>query len=126
MRILATINSPTKIPHPTYSRRPHRSTGLSTPFNHYDNVLSPLGSSASASDAISIASNSSESSAATPPMTKEDVKIVFSNIADLALFSDLFTEKLEDALGSVLSDGAGQDSVGALFLEMVRNFRVRL
>lgn len=59
-------------------------------------------------------------------MTKEDVKIVFSNIADLALFSDLFTEKLEDALGSVLCDGAGQDSVGALFLEMVRNFRVRL
>jgi hypothetical protein len=53
-------------------------------------------------------------------MTKEDVKIIFNNVADLALFSDLFTERLEDALGSVLEGGAGQDRVGALFLEMVR------
>lgn len=52
-------------------------------------------------------------------MTKEDVKIIFNNIADLALFSDVFTERLEDALGSVLEGGAGQDRVGALFLEMV-------
>jgi len=55
-------------------------------------------------------------------MTKEDVKIIFNNVADLALFSDFFTERLEDALGSVLEGGAGQDYVGALFLEMVRVF----
>ena len=49
--------------------------------------------------------------------------MIFNNIADLALFSDLFTERLEDSLGSVLEGGTGQDRVGALFLEMVRAFR---
>ena len=56
-------------------------------------------------------------------MTKEDVKIIFNNVADLALFSDHFAERLEDALGSVLEGGIGQDCVGALFLEMVRVFQ---
>jgi hypothetical protein len=56
-------------------------------------------------------------------MTKEDVKMIFSNVPDLALFSDYFTERLEDALGSVFEGGAGQDRVGALFLELVRVFR---
>ena len=56
-------------------------------------------------------------------MTKQDAKIIFNNIADLALFSDLFAERLEDSLGSVLEGGTGQDHVGALFLEMVRAFR---
>jgi len=55
-------------------------------------------------------------------MTKEDAKIIFNNIADLAIFSDLFTERLEDALGSVLDGGTGEDRVGALFLEIVRVF----
>jgi len=58
-------------------------------------------------------------------MTKKDVKIIFNNVADLALFSDLFTERLEDSLGSILEGGIGQDRVGALFLEMVRVFRPR-
>ena len=53
-------------------------------------------------------------------MTKEDAKIIFSNVAELAILSDGFTEGLEDALGSVLEGGSGQDRVGALFLEMVR------
>ena len=52
-------------------------------------------------------------------MTKEDAKIIFHNIVDLAPFSDLFSERLEEALGSVLEGGAGEDWVGALFLEMV-------
>ena len=52
-------------------------------------------------------------------MTKEDAKIIFNNVADLALFSDFFSERLEEALGSVLEGGTGEDSVGALFLEMV-------
>ena len=50
------------------------------------------------------------------------MKVIFNNVADLALFSDFFTQKLEDALGSVLEGGDGHDWVGALFLEMVRAF----
>jgi hypothetical protein len=53
-------------------------------------------------------------------MTREDTKIIFSNIAELALFSDMFVERLEQALGSVLDGGVGDDFVGALFLEIVR------
>ena len=51
------------------------------------------------------------------------MKNIFNNVADLALFSDFFTERLEEALGSVLEGGIGQDSVGSLFLEMVCAFR---
>ena len=57
------------------------------------------------------------------PMTKEDVKIIFNNVVDLALFSDFFSEGLEEALGFVLEGGVGRDSVGSVFLEMVRAFR---
>jgi hypothetical protein len=53
-------------------------------------------------------------------MTREDTKIIFSNVAELALFSDLFVERLEEALGSVLDGGIGDDHVGALFVEIVR------
>lgn len=56
-------------------------------------------------------------------MTKEDVKIIFNNVADLALFSDLFSERLEEALGSVVEGGVGRDWVGELFLEVVRAFQ---
>lgn len=52
-------------------------------------------------------------------MTREDTKIVFSNVAELAMFSDMFVERLEEALGSVLDGGKGDDCVGALFLELV-------
>lgn len=52
-------------------------------------------------------------------MSKEDVKIIFNNVPDLALFSDFFSERLEEALGSVLESGTGRDWVGALFLEMI-------
>ncbi|KAF9649486.1 hypothetical protein BDM02DRAFT_3186246 [Thelephora ganbajun] len=93
--------------------------GQSSPFNPNTNALSSSSSSGSSSRAISIASNSSGSSTAAPPMTKEDARIIFNNVADLALFSDLFTERLEDALGAVLEGGTGQDYVGALFLEMI-------
>ena len=119
-----TISPAHETPLPTYSR-PLRSrfTGQSSPFSPTTNALSSSNSSGSSSRAISIASNSSGSSTAAPPMTKEDVKIIFNNVADLALFSDLFTERLEDALGSVLEGGSGPDCVGALFLEMVRVFQ---
>lgn len=52
-------------------------------------------------------------------MTAEDVRIIFSNVAEIAEFADEFTELLEDALGSVVEGGNGVDHVGALFLEMV-------
>lgn len=55
-----------------------------------------------------------------PPMTKEDVRIIFNNVAEIAVFADAFTEKLEEALGGVLEGGLGEDHVGALFLEVVR------
>jgi len=55
-----------------------------------------------------------------PPMTREDTKMIFSNVAELAVFSDMFVERLEQALGLVLDGGVGDDHVGELFLELVR------
>ena len=52
-------------------------------------------------------------------MTREDTKVIFGNIAELAVFSDAFTERLEEALGAVLEEGQRQDHVGELFLEIV-------
>jgi dynamin-binding protein len=52
-------------------------------------------------------------------MTPDDVRIIFSNIEELARFSDDFGELLEDALGSLIDGGVGEDHVGALFLEIV-------
>jgi hypothetical protein len=59
-------------------------------------------------------------------MSREDVKLIFNNISELAVLADSFTGRLEDALGSVLEGGQGPDRVGELFLEMVspRNPRV--
>lgn len=54
-----------------------------------------------------------------PPMTKDDVKTVFGNIRDLALFADWFSDRLQAALGDAVEDGQGEDYVGKLFLEMV-------
>lgn len=53
-------------------------------------------------------------------MTREDTRIIFSNVAELAMLSDTVVERLEEALGSLLHGGVGDDSVGALFLELVR------
>ena len=53
-------------------------------------------------------------------MAEKDAKIIFMNVAEIAMFSDMFTERLEEALGAVLEGGTGEDHVGALFLEMVR------
>ena len=69
---------------------------------------------------MSTASDSSNGSTTGPPMLEKDAKIIFMNVADIAMFSDMFTERLEEALGSVLEGGTGDDHVGALFLEMVR------
>ncbi|KAH7883349.1 hypothetical protein F5I97DRAFT_1939148 [Phlebopus sp. FC_14] len=76
--------------------------------------------SGSSSRTVSTASDSSTSSSQLgPPMSRDDVRIIFGNISDLALFSDKFVERLEDALGGVLEGGSGEDRVGALFLEII-------
>ena len=54
-------------------------------------------------------------------MTREDTRIIFSNISDLAEFADEFVARLEIALGSVVPNGEGEDAVGALFIETVRS-----
>ncbi|KIK60802.1 hypothetical protein GYMLUDRAFT_59226 [Collybiopsis luxurians FD-317 M1] len=81
-------------------------------------ISSPPESSASSARTMSTASDSSTGSA-NPPMTTEDAKIIFNNIADLALFSDTFCDKLQDALGAVLEGGTGDDYVGALFRQTI-------
>ena len=54
-------------------------------------------------------------------MTREDARIIFGNISDLAELADDFVARLEIALGSVVPSGEGEDSVGALFIETVRS-----
>ncbi|KAF9507775.1 hypothetical protein BS47DRAFT_1488683 [Hydnum rufescens UP504] len=64
-----------------------------------------------------------------PPMTAEDVRVIFSNTEDLAVFADVFAERIEVALGDTLdvaddsspgiSDADSRvDAVGELFLEV--------
>lgn len=55
-------------------------------------------------------------------MTRDDARIIFGNISDLAEFADDFIARLEIALGRVLPNGEGEDAVGALFIELVRPF----
>ena len=54
-------------------------------------------------------------------MTREDARIIFGNISDLAELADDFVFRIDIALGSVLPNGEGEDRVGALFIEMVRS-----
>lgn len=82
--------------------------------------FSPSSGSSSSSRTVSTASDSSTASSQLgPPMTRDDVRIIFSNIGDLAMFSDHFVDRLEEALGGALDGGSGEDRVGALFLEIV-------
>lgn len=53
-------------------------------------------------------------------MTQEDVRIIFSNIPELAGFSDMFSEELQAALGSLVDGQVGEDGIGELFLRTVR------
>ncbi|CUA69991.1 Vegetative incompatibility protein HET-E-1 [Podospora anserina] [Rhizoctonia solani] len=53
-----------------------------------------------------------------PPMSAQDVKIVFGNIEEIAAFADELSERLEVALGSVVPSGTGDDRVGELFCEL--------
>ncbi|KIJ51253.1 hypothetical protein M422DRAFT_776540 [Sphaerobolus stellatus SS14] len=59
-------------------------------------------------------------SPAEPPMTKDDARIIFSNIEDIAVFSETFCDKLEEAMQGVLdSDGDGKDTVADVFISLI-------
>ncbi|PPQ78977.1 hypothetical protein CVT25_002261 [Psilocybe cyanescens] len=81
-------------------------------------VSPPSSGSGSSTRTVSTSSDSSTASLG-PPMAPEDVKVIFSNIEELAILSDMFAEKLEFALGNVVEGGQGDDYIGALFLECV-------
>lgn len=63
--------------------------------------------------------STSDESPTGPPMMREDAKIIFGNIPELALFSSTLVERLEVAVGSALEGETGDDHVGALLLEIV-------
>ncbi|KAF8058701.1 hypothetical protein FPV67DRAFT_514580 [Lyophyllum atratum] len=92
--------------------------GQQVPLNFTSPTTPPPLSSSSSSRTVSVSSDSSSGSLG-PPMTPEDTRIIFSNITELALFADQFSDGLEEALGSTLEGGQGEDHVGALFLEII-------
>ncbi|KAI0800196.1 hypothetical protein C8Q74DRAFT_1313919 [Fomes fomentarius] len=82
----------------------------------------PPGSSGSSTRTLSTASDSSAASYLSvggPPMTREDSKIIFNNVSELAVFADELSADLEKALGDVLEGGTGEDWVGKLFLQKI-------
>jgi hypothetical protein len=52
-------------------------------------------------------------------MSPEDVRLIFGNIAEIAVFSEVFCQALEVALGELVAAGQGDDHVGSLFLSTV-------
>ena len=86
---------------------------------------SPPGSSASSSRTLSTASDFSANLGGPPPMTPDDARIIFNNIAELAQFSDGLVDDLEVAIGASAAPAAGgapvnaDDRVGELFLDVV-------
>ncbi|KAF9463539.1 hypothetical protein BDZ94DRAFT_1192610 [Collybia nuda] len=99
-------------------REVHMPLALGQPVPLHPVPPSPPNSSASSSRTFSTASDSSSSTNG-PPMTPEDARIIFNNIAELAIFSDRFCEAIELALGSLLEGGTGEDRVGALFADII-------
>ncbi|KAH8110448.1 hypothetical protein DFH11DRAFT_1803816 [Phellopilus nigrolimitatus] len=87
--------------------------GKSAPF-HLPRPATPPRSSGSSSRTLSTSSDSSFTSHNGPPMTKDDVRVIFSNITELAVFSDMFSDRLQEALGDVLEDGKGEDWIPQL------------
>ncbi|KAG6891161.1 hypothetical protein C0992_009775 [Termitomyces sp. T32_za158] len=92
--------------------------GQQVPLNIPIPSSPPSLSSSSSSRTVSTASDSSAGLFG-PPMTSEDVRIIFSNIGELAQFSDQFCNLIEESLGSTLEGGVGEDRVGALFIEII-------
>lgn len=54
-----------------------------------------------------------------PPMTQDDVRVIFGNIEQLAVFADGFADEIETALGTEIPGGIGADGVGELFVKRV-------
>ncbi|KZP18369.1 hypothetical protein FIBSPDRAFT_863852 [Athelia psychrophila] len=100
-------------------RQIHIPLALGQPEPFHLNPATPPSSNSSTRTRSTASESSTTSSTLGPPMTREDAKIIFSNITDLAIFADTFGDRLEDALGSVLDGGTGDDRVGALFLELI-------
>lgn len=99
-------------------------SGLPAPFLAAPPTPPPSGPSSrtqsTSSDAPShVLDSASSICGSEPPMTREDIRIIFNNVADIAAFSDRFTEQIEEALGSILEGGSGEDRIGALFIEMI-------
>ncbi|KAG5715564.1 Rho guanine nucleotide exchange factor gef1, partial [Termitomyces sp. T112] len=92
--------------------------GQQVPLNIPIPSSPPSLSSSSSSRTVSTASDCS-AGLLNPPMTFEDVRIIFSNIGDLAQFSDHFCNLIEEALGSTLDGGEGEDRLGALFIAII-------
>ena len=53
------------------------------------------------------------------PMTQGDVRVIFGNIEQLAVFADGFAEEISTALGAEIPGGIGVDRIGELFLKRV-------
>ncbi|KZS87128.1 Dbl homology domain-containing protein [Sistotremastrum niveocremeum HHB9708] len=70
-----------------------------------------------------IAGNQSRTSltpSSSAPFTPSDVRTIFGNITQLAMFAEVFSEKIEETLGSVLPGGTGDEgSIGQLFLDVI-------
>ncbi|KAI6046273.1 hypothetical protein EDC04DRAFT_2864786 [Pisolithus marmoratus] len=82
--------------------------------------FSSAAGSGSSSRTVSTASDSSTSSSQLgPPMSQQDVRHIFGNIEDLAVFADRFVGLLEKAIGGAIDNGNSDDRVGALFLEII-------
>ncbi|TCD69582.1 hypothetical protein EIP91_007004 [Steccherinum ochraceum] len=93
--------------------------GQPTAFQATSLPLTPPHSSGSSARTVSTASDSSGGSILGSAMTKEDTRIIFNNVAELASFSDTFSTRIEEALGDVLEDGEGEDHIGKLFLAII-------
>ncbi|KAH9956450.1 hypothetical protein BC827DRAFT_1139525 [Russula dissimulans] len=85
---------------------------------HDPPIPTPPQSSSSSLRTLSTASGSSTTLLG-PPMTRDDARIIFSNVPELAEFADVFVARLEVAMGNVLPNGEGEDCVGTLFMEMI-------
>ncbi|PFH52197.1 hypothetical protein AMATHDRAFT_57560 [Amanita thiersii Skay4041] len=93
----------------------HIPLALGHPTTVHTPPITPPHSSASSSRTMSIASDPSTLG---PPMSIDDTRIIFNNVAELAMFSESFCEKLERAIGAA----ENEDCIGKLFLGMVSDF----
>lgn len=52
-------------------------------------------------------------------ITRDDIKLIFGNITEIATFSESLCEALEMNLGDLLNSGQSEANVGALLLSIV-------